>query len=121
CFFFSSRRRHTRSYGDWSSDVCSSDLHAARAFGGQQKAGSVPLAGAQCLLKLSRMVRRSAGDRPRLAVRREQNHTPQSESGREQRASEKGMRQKAEFSDILDRLSKGVRIPADARFPKKAD
>src|SRR5207248_3781120 len=25
-FFFSSRRRHTRSYGDWSSDVCSSDL-----------------------------------------------------------------------------------------------
>src|SRR5438094_5706610 len=27
-FFFSSRRRHTRSYGDWSSDVCSSDLAA---------------------------------------------------------------------------------------------
>src|SRR5207248_10014921 len=26
--FFSSRRRHTRSYGDWSSDVCSSDLLA---------------------------------------------------------------------------------------------
>src|SRR6266705_3317707 len=25
-FFVSSRRRHTRSYGDWSSDVCSSDL-----------------------------------------------------------------------------------------------
>src|SRR5438094_9826828 len=25
-FFFSSRRRHTRSYGDWSSDVCSSDF-----------------------------------------------------------------------------------------------
>src|SRR5438094_3685161 len=25
-FFFSRRRRHTRSYGDWSSDVCSSDL-----------------------------------------------------------------------------------------------
>src|SRR6266852_4374444 len=26
CFFFSSRRRHTRCYRDWSSDVCSSDL-----------------------------------------------------------------------------------------------
>src|SRR5215207_4577547 len=26
-FFFSSRRRHTRSTRDWSSDVCSSDLH----------------------------------------------------------------------------------------------
>src|SRR5215470_19548756 len=29
-FFFSSRRRHTRCYRDWSSDVCSSDL-AGRA------------------------------------------------------------------------------------------
>src|SRR5256885_9150950 len=29
-FFFSSRRRHTRLQGDWSSDVCSSDLAAAQ-------------------------------------------------------------------------------------------
>src|SRR5256884_69608 len=28
-FFFSSRRRHTRCSGDWSSDVCSSDLPAS--------------------------------------------------------------------------------------------
>src|SRR5215204_3883689 len=28
-FFFSSRRRHTRSLCDWSSDVCSSDLAPA--------------------------------------------------------------------------------------------
>src|SRR3989449_5915398 len=27
CFFFPSRRRHTRCSRDWSSDVCSSDLH----------------------------------------------------------------------------------------------
>src|SRR3712207_7875236 len=27
CFFFSSRRRHTRYWRDWSSDVCSSDLY----------------------------------------------------------------------------------------------
>src|SRR5437762_8136327 len=27
-FFFSSRRRHTRYIGDWSSDVCSSDLYS---------------------------------------------------------------------------------------------
>src|SRR3712207_7677161 len=26
-FFFSSRRRHTRYWRDWSSDVCSSDLY----------------------------------------------------------------------------------------------
>src|SRR5256885_10004391 len=30
-FFFSSRRRHTRLQGDWSSDVCSSDLHGISA------------------------------------------------------------------------------------------
>src|SRR5438128_12430967 len=30
-FFFSSRRRHTRCYRDWSSDVCSSDLRRRRA------------------------------------------------------------------------------------------
>src|SRR5438105_15886131 len=31
-FFFSSRRRHTRSTRDWSSDVCSSDLVNTTAF-----------------------------------------------------------------------------------------
>src|SRR5690606_1468305 len=31
CFFFSSRRRHTRFSRDWSSDVCSSDLVSPRA------------------------------------------------------------------------------------------
>src|SRR5438034_11787482 len=42
-FFFSSRRRHTRSLCDWSSDVCSSDLgrllaaRPARRAGGQRR------------------------------------------------------------------------------------
>src|SRR5215217_9422028 len=31
-FFFSSRRRHTRYWRDWSSDVCSSDLEAGVAL-----------------------------------------------------------------------------------------
>src|SRR6266498_4318899 len=31
CFFFSSRRRHTRCGRDWSSDVCSSDLGLGQA------------------------------------------------------------------------------------------
>src|SRR6266850_8560049 len=40
-FFFSSRRRHTRLQGDWSSDVCSSDLrrcspHCSRSFSSQR-------------------------------------------------------------------------------------
>src|SRR5437762_6392604 len=43
-FFFSSRRRHTRYIGDWSSDVCSSDLLGtllcgARAIHGRQVRG----------------------------------------------------------------------------------
>src|SRR5207248_554641 len=36
----SSRRRHTRSYGDWSSDVCSSDLFFKKML---SNAGSSPL------------------------------------------------------------------------------
>src|SRR5438094_7872807 len=46
-FFFSSRRRHTRSYGDWSSDVCSSDLDrpvAGAQAGGERAEGQRGLA-----------------------------------------------------------------------------
>src|SRR3712207_9183614 len=32
-FFFSSRRRHTRYWRDWSSDVCSSDLNISPLIG----------------------------------------------------------------------------------------
>src|ERR1039457_2675203 len=46
-FFFSSRRRHTRLQGDWSSDVCSSDLsprldpQRGRALGQPAKCSSL--------------------------------------------------------------------------------
>src|SRR3989442_789614 len=46
CFFFSSRRRHTRCGRDWSSDVCSSDL-LDRLLAGklrQYKENSAPFA-----------------------------------------------------------------------------
>src|SRR5688500_7738222 len=39
CFFFSSRRRHTRLQDDWSSDVCSSDLVT---FGGVPDGVKIP-------------------------------------------------------------------------------
>src|SRR5215467_3537086 len=39
-FFFSSRRRHTRLQGDWSSDVCSSDLVPVRQLNQQVKRNS---------------------------------------------------------------------------------
>src|SRR6266542_3891738 len=46
-FFFSSRRRHTRCYRDWSSDVCSSDLQPqqAGAAGGRPERARQPGAG----------------------------------------------------------------------------
>src|SRR5256885_12877832 len=40
-FFFSSRRRHTRLQGDWSSDVCSSDLVGRDAYPRRRAAGAV--------------------------------------------------------------------------------
>src|SRR5256885_11428392 len=41
-FFFSSRRRHTRLQGDWSSDVCSSDLRNQGGIGQRLVAGPDP-------------------------------------------------------------------------------
>src|SRR2546426_3651167 len=40
-FFFSSRRRHTRLQGDWSSDVCSSDLSLRTSGDVDKRASSV--------------------------------------------------------------------------------
>src|SRR3712207_8336871 len=37
-FFFSSRRRHTRYWRDWSSDVCSSDLRVGQAGAAEAEA-----------------------------------------------------------------------------------
>src|SRR6266508_4703926 len=41
-FFFSSRRRHTRWPRDWSSDVCSSDLHGLRGLHDKPRPGAPP-------------------------------------------------------------------------------
>src|SRR5256885_9850105 len=41
-FFFSSRRRHTRLQGDWSSDVCSSDLATAYVLAAAAPSAPVP-------------------------------------------------------------------------------
>src|SRR5256885_9123726 len=49
-FFFSSRRRHTRLQGDWSSDVCSSDLFAVVDGQPWTPTGLTPNTNAQCQL-----------------------------------------------------------------------
>src|SRR5256885_2445318 len=48
-FFFSSRRRHTRLQGDWSSDVCSSDLGKSRSQGWELELSGEPAPGWQVL------------------------------------------------------------------------
>src|SRR5688572_31282789 len=54
CFFFSSRRRHTRFDCDWSSDVCSSDLRAPLLLGGR---GSRPAFGGPDPARLAQAMR----------------------------------------------------------------
>src|SRR5206468_7557494 len=67
-FFFSSRRRHTRSDRDWSSDVCSSDLACVppRLLRGWPFHGtaprSAPAADSRCSHSLS-----AAPEQPRRA------------------------------------------------------
>src|SRR5581483_5223748 len=63
CFFFSSRRRHTRYWRDWSSDVCSSDLPASRLPGHAHAAGAGPISA------LSTSGGASARSGPSLAAR----------------------------------------------------
>src|SRR5690349_23790790 len=57
-FFFSSRRRHTRSLRDWSSDVCSSDLGATMTGIAQDRYGPAP----EAVLRVARIAVPAAGD-----------------------------------------------------------
>src|SRR5436309_328010 len=77
CFFFSSRRRHTRFSRDWSSDVCSSDLASAQKqpwalrYSGQIPVCStnVPRAGSEYTSFLRRVLHRASttsGASPRM-------------------------------------------------------
>src|SRR6266536_6416043 len=75
--FFSSRRRHTRSTRDWSSDVCSSDLWAVRDPDGWCTVGG--LAGALPRVRARGALRRErrGGDvRPEAGVRAVRAVTP---------------------------------------------
>src|SRR2546426_9178885 len=54
-FFFSSRRRHTRLQGDWSSDVCSSDLYY-ETFNMFNAAGTTYLGAQVCAYDRTKML-----------------------------------------------------------------
>src|SRR5690606_40012170 len=87
CFFFSSRRRHTRFSRDWSSDVCSSDLAAAApgrdAAARIRRASLVLLAGPEPAGRaLSGHVADAAEQLPRAAVLRTNHAARRAEIGR---------------------------------------
>src|SRR6266581_4914419 len=63
CFFFSSRRRHTRWTGDWSSDVCSSDLTVLRRAEGSKRQSELIRVGTDVSLDVPRMEARFGGGR----------------------------------------------------------
>src|SRR3712207_6753981 len=58
CFFFSSRRRHTRYWRDWSSDVCSSDLFEDR-FPGSGEGSSRRAGGGVVIAPVTRRLARA--------------------------------------------------------------
>src|SRR5207245_3046344 len=87
-FFFSSRRRHTRCYRDWSSDVCSSDLRDRQATPGrrrQQPCGAVSRTGC----RESRSEERRVGKECRSRWGR-YNEKKRKEEGKELQEDEKG-------------------------------
>src|SRR5438094_10566368 len=70
-FSFSSRRRYTRSYGDWSSDVCSSDLgRRSWSTRSRYRPPRAISAGAGCLTARARSRRVVSGPRARSEERR---------------------------------------------------
>src|SRR5258707_11416800 len=88
-FFFSSRRRHTRYWRDWSSDVCSSDLFLGDTVGkiAAEKAGifkaEVPaIVAAQPREALAAIERQAARVRApiRIAGERSEEHTSELQS-----------------------------------------
>src|SRR3712207_7606326 len=64
-FFFSSRRRHTRYWRDWSSDVCSSDLRVLRheRGGGDERLHGGGVCRADLAEALVDVIRRALGER----------------------------------------------------------
>src|SRR5206468_8520329 len=69
-FFFSSRRRHTRSDRDWSSDVCSSDLRFVQLDEKGAKEIAKDPAGYKASLEASLAVLRRVDWTPRSEERR---------------------------------------------------
>src|SRR5688500_19785222 len=79
CSLFSSRRRHTILQGDWSSDVCSSDLRRkSRGLANSLYAARGAARGKAQLLRHTRF--RHEANRNRLTMERSEEHTSELQS-----------------------------------------
>src|SRR3989454_7644527 len=96
-FFFSSRRRHTRLQGDWSSDVCSSDI----AFGSPGKQDTAEAHGAPLGADEVKRTKQNLGW-PSL----EPFHVPAEALAHWRRARERGARLEAEWRKRWDAYRK---------------
>src|SRR5437763_903295 len=113
-FFFSSRRRHTRYIGDWSSDVCSSDLfsgHSPRDRTTRRGSTGRPLADARRRQRrpgeLSQRFRPRDGDVGAAELR----HAHARRLGRRARADRGGQRRAGGNREACRRLGRQRRDP----------
>src|SRR5437764_14079250 len=102
-FFFSSRRRHTSYIGDWSSDVCSSDLRHAEAVGPR------PYVGQDARVAVHVMVR--------VHVRRRRTRSEERRVGKECGALELALVRQIEAGDDGERGS----LPGTVAHYQRAD
>src|SRR5258707_6509381 len=83
-FFFSSRRRHTRYWRDWSSDVCSSDLSVEKARRRHVRStdGAAPIVSRQRFRRATALGSTWASRPPRCSGRDTTSGLPRSEERR---------------------------------------
>src|SRR6266536_4950942 len=94
-FFFSSRRRHTRSTRDWSSDVCSSDLIERRTGSTMRRCTAAP----GYRTRTARLRARAPAGRPAAALRSAASSDPQPTA-----ASHRASRSSGLFPLVVDRF-----------------
>src|SRR5688500_20393723 len=103
-FFFASRRRHTRLQGDWSSDVCSSDLGDPR-IGRPQLAGFLQ----RLARRLAPMRRGRRSEERRVGKECRSRGSPDHEKKKERRRKEGGKQEECEAGSAEQRWVREAR------------
>src|SRR5256885_3229494 len=97
-FFFSSRRRHTRLQGDWSSDVCSSDLRPDLVVRQEQLRNTIAVSGGALLERARWALGHASRDAARALASQLTMQFPRSPLVRDARS----LAHLADYEDALD-------------------